>query len=109
MTKQELRTARNQILSMANKKCRELEVQYALEHNPVKIGDVIEHTRFPKKIIKVQNITIPDYGKFGTPECIYQGYVIDSNSGKEHDDITAEMYQSHVNKINNIPYKYKAE
>lgn len=106
MTKQELKAARNRIRSEAKQKCRELEEQFALEHNPIKIGDVIGHTSFPKKIIRVQKITVPDFGEFSTPECKYYGNVIDSNSGKEYDDVYDELFQSHIDEINGIPYKH---
>lgn len=109
MTKAELRAARNKICNEAQKACRELEVQFALEHNPVKVGDVVAHTTFPKKIIRVQKITVPDYGKFGTPECLYHGNIIDSNSGKEYDDLTDELHQSYINEINGISYKYEVK
>lgn len=109
MTRAELKASRNKICSEAKQKCRELEVQFALEHNPVKIGDVVEHTRFPKRIIRVQRITVLDYGKFGTPECLYYGNIIDSNSGKEYVDLTAELHQSYINEINGIPYKYEVK
>lgn len=78
-----------------------IESKYALENNPVKIGDIVTdhfHT------IKVEKISVYKYG-YNLPECVYSGtqYTAKGEPCKRQRDIP--VYQRNIKKINGKEYK----
>lgn len=107
MTKDELLTAINKLTDEYNKTCRSLRKQFALENNPVKVGDVVSYSKYPKATIRVTEIKVANYSAIGFPECVYCGNVIDPKTGEESDKTEMELYQSKIDKINGEEYKYR--
>lgn len=104
MNKVELKREINKLKNEYKTKCRNLRVKFAMEHNPVKVGDIVSHTSFPQKSIKVTEIIVPDYGDFATPECVYKGIIV-GKDGILHPNLVEEFPQSYIDEINGDPYK----
>lgn len=111
MDKNELKIGLIRLKNRYKEDCRNLRVQYALSNNPVKIGDTIKHgsSSYTAYSIKVTTISVPDYGEFGTPECLYTGYKISDLDGSVRTDIVKDIFQTQVTEINGKPYTYKIE
>ena len=88
-----------------NDKQMKLRKQYAIEHNPVKVGDIVTdhyHT------IRVEKMSL--YGH-PIPFMRYQGTELTKQGvpKKRQPVIGNPAFQSNVESINGKPYKYKEE
>jgi hypothetical protein len=86
-------------------KQNELRKQYAIEHNPVKVGDVVTdhyHT------IRVENMSI--YGH-PIPYMRYTGIAMTKKGipAKRQPVLRVPVYQNFLKSINGEPYKYEED
>lgn len=105
MTAKELQEKCIALQRECNDKQTELRKQYAIEHNPVKVGDIVTdhyHT------IQVENMSI--YGH-PTPFMLYQGTELNKQGvPKKRQPVPVHpAFQSNVKSINGKPYKYVEE
>lgn len=105
MTAKELQEKRMALQRECNDKQEELRKQYAIEHNPVKVGDIVTdhyHT------IRVEKMSI-----FGSPipYMIYRGTELTKQGvPKKRQPVPGNpVFQSNVLCINGEPYKYVEE
>jgi len=88
-----------------NEKQNVLRKQYAIEHNPVKLGDIVTdhyHT------IKVERMSI--YGH-PVPYMLYRGIELTKQGEPKKRQPVPDnpAYQNRVKSINGKPYKYEEE
>ena len=105
MTAKELQEKCMALQRECNEKQMELRKQYAIEHNPVKVGDIVSdhhHT------IRVEKMGI--YG-YPIPIMRYQGTELTKQGvpKKRQPVIGTPVFQSYVKSINGEPYKYEEE
>lgn len=103
MTKEQLQENLIALQRECNDKQMELRKQYAIEHNPVKVGDIITdhyHT------IKVKKISM--YGRHPVPYMKYTGIELTKQGEpKKRQPIPPNpVFQCDVVSINGKPYKY---
>ena len=105
MTTKELSEKMMELQRECNEKQSMLRKQYAIEHNPVKVGDIVTdhyHT------IRVENICI--YGH-PVPFMRYLGTELTKQGEpkKRQPDPRNPVFQSNVVSINGVPYKYEED
>ena len=105
MTAKELQEKCVALQRECNDKQNELRKQYAIEHNPVKVGDTVTdhyHT------IRVEKMSI--YG-YPIPIMQYQGTELTKQGvpKKRQPVCDNPAFQSNVKSINGEPYKYVEE
>lgn len=105
MTAKELREKCMALQRECNDKQMELRKQYAIEHNPVKVGDIVTdhyHT------IRVEKIGI--YG-CPVPYMVYHGTELTKQGiPKKRQPVPDQpVFQNSVRSINGEPYKYVEE
>ena len=105
MTAKELQEKCKALQRECNDKQTELRKQYAIEHNPVKVGDIVTdhyHT------IQVEKIRI--YGH-PIPFMLYQGIELNKQGvPKKRQPVPDNpAFQCNVESINGKPYKYERE
>ena len=105
MTAKELQDKCMALQRECNDKQTELRKQYAIEHNPVKMGDIVTdhyHT------IRVEKMSF--YG-YPIPCMLYRGTELTKQGApKKHQPMVANpTFQSNVKSINGEPYKYVEE
>ena len=102
MTSEELKEKCMALQRECNDKQMELRKQYAIEHNPVKVGDIVTdhyHT------IRVEKMSI--YGN-PVPSMQYRGTELTKQGvPKKHQPVIYNpVFQENVESINGEPYKY---
>ena len=105
MTAKELQDKCLALQRECNDKQMELRKQYAIEHNPVKVGDIVTdhyHT------IRVEKMGI--YG-YPIPIILYRGTELTKQGvPKKHQPVPDNpAFQNNVESINGKPYKYVEE
>lgn len=105
MTAKELQEKCRALQRECNDKQMELRKQYAIEHNPVKVGDIVTdhyHT------IQVEKMSF--YGR-PTPFMLYRGIELNKQGvPKKRQPVSANpVSQNNVKSINGEPYKYVEE
>lgn len=105
MTAKELQEKCVALQRECNDKQNELRKQYAIEHNPVKVGDIVTdhyHT------IRVKEMSV--YGH-PIPIMLYRGTVLTKQGvpKKRQPVLDNPAFQSNVKSINGKPYKYVEE
>jgi hypothetical protein len=105
MTAKELQEKCMALQRECNDKQMELRKQYAIEHNPVKVGDIITdhyHT------IRVEKMSV--YGS-PIPIILYRGTVLTKQGvpKKRQPVFNNPVFQSNVKSVNGKPYKYVEE
>ena len=105
MTTNELQEKMMELQRECNEKQSMLLKQYAIEHNPVKVGDIVTdhyHT------IRVENICI--YGH-PVPFMRYLGTELTKQGEPKKRQPVPEnpVFQKYVKSINGKPYKYEEE
>ena len=105
MTAKELQEKCMVLQRECNEKQMELRKQYAIEHNPVKVGDIVSdhhHT------IRVEKMGI--YG-YPIPSMRYQGTELTKQGvpKKRQSVIGNPVFQNYIKSINGEPYKYEEE
>ena len=105
MTAKEFQKKRMALQQECDDKQKELRKQYAIEHNPVKVGDIVTdhyHT------IRVEKMSI--YGH-PVPYMVYQGTELTKQGvpKKRQPKPDNPAFQNNVKSINGKPYKYEEE
>lgn len=105
MTKKELQEKVMELQRECSEKLSVLRKQYAIEHNPVKVGDVITdyyHT------IRVERMCI--YG-YSVPFMRYHGTELTKRGEPKKRQPVPDnpVFQDHVVSINGKPYKYEED
>ena len=105
MTAKELQEKMMELKCECNEKLSVLRKQYAIEHNPVKVGDVVtdhHHT------IRVEKMSIYDYP---VPFMRYIGTELTKQGvPKKHQPATYNpVFQNYMKSINGKPYKYEED
>lgn len=96
MTLQELKDKEREIREEADIKCQNLRIEYAKEHNHVKIGDIlIDHSQ--KILVKDFGVTLYGYST-GEPEMIYIGPLLKMDNTPLKNANQGKIYQSNITK-----------
>lgn len=104
MNKEEYLSRKKAIQEQHDEQLKLLNKEYALENNPVKIGDVIKDHY---KIIRVEKFILCS-SMHNTPMLKYRGTRLTAKgepSKREKDDNA--VYQNNITEINGKPYKFE--
>ena len=105
MTAKELQEKCMALQRECNDKQMELRKQYAIEHNPVKVGDIVTDHYHTIRVERMSLYGSPiPYMRYSGTELTKQGV---PKKRQPVPDIPA--YQIYVESINGEPYKYKKE
>ena len=102
MTDKEYFNKCKMIARQADLSRRVIDKRYALDHNPVKIGDAIKDQC---GIIKVENIEIARGYDDRLPFCIYHGLRYKKDGNPRKDKTNSIVYQSNIISINGVSIK----
>ena len=105
MTAKELQEKCMALQRECNDKQMELRKQYAIEHNPVKVGDIVTDHYHTIRVERMSLYGSPiPYMRYGGTELTKQGVPKKRQPVPEN-----PAYQVNVESINGEPYKYKKE
>lgn len=91
MTLKELNVAESFYRKECDDKIRAIQHQYAIENNPINIGDIItDHIGS----IKVETIRVCHNTKY--PTCIYNGFVVTKNGSISKRQTKRDVYQINI-------------
>jgi len=105
MTAKELDEKRMALFKECTDKLNELSKQYAIEHNPVKVGDIVADDYHTIRVERMSLYVKPiPYMKYYGTELTKQG-VPKKRQPKED----RPVFQIYMESINGEPYKYEKE
>lgn len=105
MTYEELCRKRSELYRECEENSRQLDIKYAQEHNPVKIGDIVTDHFHTIKVESMSVCTVP------IPYMKYIGPTVKSNGipWKRQPQTPDPVFQINIKTINGIIYQFKRE
>jgi len=95
MTFEELLIKKIAIKSRHSKELMELDYEFAISNNNVKLGDIIESAGFRIQVDSIGTFTSLD----STPKCRYSGFMITKEGKQRKDQRRETIYQNESIKI----------